>query len=183
MWRLNIRHFKSWVLLQTVALELTGNTLQVHFSFLTFCNHFKNYSANSVHCNSILAGQNLWGNGKNNFLTKEEKRTSPNYFSPTNNCTFTKIVILGIDGFRYVRISGLRYIGKFWSIKPEQALKRPWNCHEEGSINSSFHLAVPPPDVRISPALVVERRNGKERSAIGPGPLTTGIRTKLDLVC
>lgn len=40
----------------------------------------------------------------------------------------------------YIRILGLRYIGKYWNIKPEQALKRPWNCPEEGSVNS-FHLA------------------------------------------
>lgn len=136
-----------------------------------------------MHCNSILAGQNLWGHGKSHFLTKEEKRRSPNYLSPTNNSTFTKIVSLGIDRFRYIRMLGLRYIGKYWSIKPEQALKRPWNCQEEASVNSSFHLAATPLDVRVSQAFAVERRNGKERSAVGPGPLTIAIRTELDLVC
>lgn len=152
-----------------------------------FWNHFKNYPANSTHCKSILAGQNFWGHGKSNFLTKEEKRRSLNYFSPTHNSTFTKIVNLGIDGLRYIReyirILGLRYIGKYWNIKPEQALKRPWNCQEEDFVNSSFHLAATPLDVRVSQAFVVERRNGKERSGVGPGPLTIAIRTELDLVC
>lgn len=150
---------------------LTGHTLQVHFSFLTIWNNQKNYPANSMRCSCITAGQILWGHGKSNFLTKEEKRRSPE-LSPTNNSTFTKI-----------RLLGLRYIGKYWSMKPEQALKRPWNCHEEGSLNSSFHLAVAPLDVRLSQAFVVERWNGKEWSAVGPGLLTIAIRADLDLVC
>lgn len=116
-------------------------------------------------------------------MTKEEKRRSLNYLGPTNKSTFTKIVSLGTDGFRYLRILGLRYIAKYWSIKPEPALKRPQNFHEEGSVNASFHLAATSLDVRVSQAFVAERRKGKERSAVGPGPLTVAIRTEQGLVC
>lgn len=116
-------------------------------------------------------------------MTKEEKGRSLNYLGPTNNSTFTKIVSLETDGFRYLRILGLRYIAKYWSIKPEPALKkRPQNFHEEGSVNASFHLAATCLDVRVSQAFVAERRKGKERSAVGPGPLTIAIRTEQGLV-
>lgn len=108
---------KQW-LLCSLAILCKCTSPSLHFEIT-----LKTYPANSMRCNSILAGQNLWGHGKSNFLTKEEKRRSPIYLSPTNNSTFTKIVSLGIDGFKYIRILGLRYIGKYWNIKPDKHLR------------------------------------------------------------